>query len=356
MKKILVFNICLLCSVLMVPNMAMAACDVSAYFGRGENLGDRGTRNIDCRLVRSQPEMHKATVCQLYCDNTELKYLVDACEDGYYPVDKHPNTASSYRRCGTLAEVCRAAGRQVSADGKKCDCGGLNYEWSDTELKCVESEDFKACRTASASSNPNERASWTTDHGCVCMNSSEYHWDSTQHKCVKNPTKAECDDISDKVRDIITDNQTEVKWNVTTNKCECIKDADGEDIDNPDDYDIDNVYRCVKKPYVLRREEVERNKPNAVEKQGDINTIIGELEELSKDMGKSHWKNASGGFNTARLASDSVAGVVLGTVGGVITSNVIKKNQVKGGFEDLNCTVGGQRVAGFADEFNVGIQ
>lgn len=356
MKKILVFNICLLCSVLMVPNMAMAECDVSDYFGLGEKLADRGTRNIDCRIVRSQPEMHKATVCQLYCDDTELKYLVDACEDGYYPVDKHPDTASSYRRCGTLAEVCSAANRSVSADGKKCDCGGFDYEWSDTELKCVESDDFKACRTASASRNPDERASWTNDHGCVCMNSLEYHWDSTQHKCVENPIMAECDDISDKVTDIITDNQTKVEWNVTTNKCECITGAAGEDIDNPDDYYIDNVYRCVKKQYVLRREEFNRNKPAANIKQGEINTIIDDLKKLSDDMGKSHWKNASGGFNTARLASDSVAGVVLGTVGGVITSNVIKKNQVKGGFEDINCAVGGQRVAGYADEFNVGIQ
>ena len=56
------------------------------------------------------------------------------------------------------------------------------------------------------------------------------------------------------------------------------------------------------------------------------------------------------------MLSDSIAGVVLGTAGGLITSNVVKKNQVEDGFEDLQCTVGGQVVAGWGDEFRVGIQ
>ena len=68
------------------------------------------------------------------------------------------------------------------------------------------------------------------------------------------------------------------------------------------------------------------------------------------------WKNAEGKFNTARLASDSIAGVVLGTAGGLITSSVVKKNQVEDGFEDLRCTIGGQDVANWGDQFRVGIQ
>ncbi len=68
------------------------------------------------------------------------------------------------------------------------------------------------------------------------------------------------------------------------------------------------------------------------------------------------WKNDEGKFNTARLASDSIAGVVLGTVGGVITSNIIKKNQIENGFENLKCTIGGQTVASYGDEFTVGVK
>lgn len=67
------------------------------------------------------------------------------------------------------------------------------------------------------------------------------------------------------------------------------------------------------------------------------------------------WKNAEGKFNTARLASDATAGVILGTVGGIVSANIIKKKQVEKGFDALNCTIGGQKVAGWGDEFTVGL-
>ncbi len=67
------------------------------------------------------------------------------------------------------------------------------------------------------------------------------------------------------------------------------------------------------------------------------------------------WKNSDGNFNTARLASDSIAGVVLGTTGGVITSKIVKKNQIKSGFESLKCTIAGQDVATYGDDFTVGV-
>ena len=68
------------------------------------------------------------------------------------------------------------------------------------------------------------------------------------------------------------------------------------------------------------------------------------------------WKTADGKFNAVRLASDATAGVVLGTAGGLISNSIIKKNQIKKGFESIVCTVGGQTVADYGDEFTVGIQ
>lgn len=68
------------------------------------------------------------------------------------------------------------------------------------------------------------------------------------------------------------------------------------------------------------------------------------------------WKNSEGKFNTTRLASDLTAGVVLGTVGGVVSGVVIKKKQVEKGFDALHCTVGGQKVADWGDEFNIGLR
>lgn len=86
-----------------------------------------------------------------------------------------------------------------------------------------------------------------------------------------------------------------------------------------------------------------------------INTIANSLKGLTGNLETSVWKNKEGSFNTARLLSDSVAGVVLGTAGGLITSNIVKRNQIKGGFEDIKCTIGGQVVAEFKDDFRVGL-
>ena len=87
-----------------------------------------------------------------------------------------------------------------------------------------------------------------------------------------------------------------------------------------------------------------------------IKKIYSQLNDLSQSLGSSVWKTKEGNFNGARLASDSIAGVVLGTAGGLITSNVIKKNQLSGGFDEIRCSVGGQIVADYGDDFMVGIQ
>ncbi|MBQ2017119.1 MAG: hypothetical protein II208_01155, partial [Alphaproteobacteria bacterium] len=87
-----------------------------------------------------------------------------------------------------------------------------------------------------------------------------------------------------------------------------------------------------------------------------INDAHASLKSMVDSFKVSVWKDEEGKFNTARLASDAIAGVVLGTVGGVVTSSVVKKNQVENGFEDLKCTIGGQVVAEWGDEFRVGIQ
>ena len=96
------------------------------------------------------------------------------------------------------------------------------------------------------------------------------------------------------------------------------------------------------------------------DKQASKKNIIAageKLDSIVAGFGEANvWKNAEGEFNTARLASDSIAGVVLGTAGGLITSSVMKKKQAEQGFEDLKCVIGGQPVAGWGDEFNVGIQ
>ena len=87
-----------------------------------------------------------------------------------------------------------------------------------------------------------------------------------------------------------------------------------------------------------------------------VNSAMSVLNAFAAGEDASVWKNADGKFNTARLASDATAGVVLGTAGGLISNRLIKKNQIKKGFEGISCYVGGQIVADYGDEFTVGMQ
>lgn len=89
--------------------------------------------------------------------------------------------------------------------------------------------------------------------------------------------------------------------------------------------------------------------------QDRVNSAMSVLNAFAAGQDASVWRNADGKFNTARLASDATAGVILGTAGGLISNKVIKKNQIKKGFEGIGCYVGGQVVADFGDEFTVGM-
>ena len=98
-----------------------------------------------------------------------------------------------------------------------------------------------------------------------------------------------------------------------------------------------------------------------IKKERDFGDIVRQIDMAYEQIvpfvegfEKNVWRDENGEFNTARLASDSIAGIVLGTVGGIVTANLVKKAQVKQGFEDIGCYIGGQSVAGYGDEFNVG--
>jgi len=83
----------------------------------------------------------------------------------------------------------------------------------------------------------------------------------------------------------------------------------------------------------------------------NINSFF-DISESNRNV----WRDEEGQFNTARLASDATAGVVLGTVGGIVSAKVIKKKQLEKGFDVLHCTVGGQKMADYGDTFQVSYQ
>ena len=154
--------------------------------------------------------------------------------------------------------------------------------------------------------------------------------------CVLNSAYAAC--ISDAAV------ASGARWKDGSKKCGC---GDKE----PDYYWNIEQELCVKSEKLINQENA--NQITAKVSELDANITKG-LDGWQKTL--SVWKTEEGKFNTARLASDSIAGVVLGTAGGLITSKVVKKNQVKSGFEDIECTVGGQKVADWHDEFTVGVQ
>ena len=206
-----------------------------------------------------------------------------------------------------------------------------------------------------------------------CNETTNAHWDeeAKECKCVEGMylTKAEnnylclpvlddnieIDDVDIELEDISVDigddadlsfvdpriaqcnAKSGAKWNATTKECEC---ADK----------VNTKWNSDKSACV------DTDDARAARATLNISSSIATIKSLTSGLKQSAWKTEEGKFNTARLASDSIAGVVLGTAGGLITSSVVKKHQVKEGFEDIKCAIGGQNVADWGDEFNVGVK
>ncbi len=147
---------------------------------------------------------------------------------------------------------------------------------------------------------------------------------------------------------IVCKKKTGAFWNALARECQCIDEKNTE-------WNADKS-ACVETAAARAARlaaEAQARIDNAYSKISSANEL---LTNTLTTMDISKWKTEEGKFNTARLASDSIAGVVLGTAGGLITSTVVKKQQVKQGFEDIECTIGGQSVASFGDQFIVGVK
>jgi hypothetical protein len=65
------------------------------------------------------------------------------------------------------------------------------------------------------------------------------------------------------------------------------------------------------------------------------------------------WRSAEGGFNTTRLLADAAGGAVIGTAAGVLTNVLMKKSQLKSGYESVQCVYGNAGAAAFGEQFIV---
>ncbi len=317
-----------------------------------------------------------------------------ACKSGYQNIGGKcvSETESAARRAcsntggtwGNGACECNGAFMRTSGDGKTCECISADYEWDPSIKQCkktaatiqaeqeraaTEQEKSKICTQSGGEwknnacvCDANKNLTLGTDGTCDCTNGSER--DATGN-CVKTETTLAYERCVAVGGDVAywVDNQcrcrdVDMEWThdrcvIKANKapCEAASDArwiSGECICNDRDYEFDGG-KCVKKAATILRE-------NQTTTSGRVSQLVSELRGMQDQLKVTVWRDEEGKFNTARLASDSIAAVVLGTTGGLVTSHVVKKNQIKKGFEDIQCTVGGQTVAGWGDEFSVGIQ
>lgn len=221
------------------------------------------------------------------------------------------------------------ADKNLVASGNGCACKSSDYQFIKDSKSCAEKDESVRRRK--------------------CESASDAYWDATALECVCNGAdmvfvygKGQCVESADAA---LCKAAKDTTWNSTTKECKCKK-AGYEFVDG----------KCEESAESIRQREEEAKKQRITQSTAIIGNASQKLDEIMAGLKVSVWKSAEGKFNTARLASDSIAGVVLGTAGGLITSHVVKKNQVKKGFEDIQCVVGGQKVADWADEFTVGIR
>lgn len=272
-------------------------------------------------------------------------------------------------------------GEPANWNGKSCNCGD-RMVWDNKNYKCIAKGDNGGGKTTTkktckelyagyperiACCEAGKDTKWVgslKDGSCSCVDTSK-KWDSAKKQCI-TPVQVVSDCIYNYDVTIVCDYGTTSKTYHETGSqplkesqldglgCTEFNVRFGTDIKKwqqlfgnlCDDEPSSSTTTTVSEPSVVNPLDT---------KIKDAQRIL-EAFKVQAEKDKSVWKTAEGKFNTTRLASDITAGVVLGTVGGVVTGVVIKKNQVKKGFEALHCTVGGQKVAEWGDEFSVGLK
>lgn len=237
------------------------------------------------------------------------------------------STGGVWKKIGCMC----ASDKNLERDGNtKCRCKA-GYEYIDSNNKsqgCKKMNKTMMKEACDAASD----ASWdVSTETCVCNMGDNYVFNYAQKKCLPNDTYAACQKLVA---------AGDARWDNTAKVCTCTKKG----------FEFDGA-QCVE----TAQATAERLTREATQ---TVNSVYSQLTSIHNKFRDdvSVWKNEEGKFNTARLASDSIAGVVLGTTGALVTSHVVKKNQVENGFEDIKCTIGGQNVAGWGDQFRVGIQ
>lgn len=232
-----------------------------------------------------------------------------------------------------------------------------------TKQSCDEKYHGKPKRVYCCLAEEKGIAKWVGDDDtghCECVNPDEI-WDEKTNTCIKKPSETVVDEYIECLYYLNVDIQC--KNGNSFNKNVAVK-LDPNKIKQSECELLKKNMTDLERLITTGQGEISSYSDLIKSVCGDNQGIIGQKEireakakltNFFRDAEKnaSVWKTEDGGFNAARLASDLTAGVVLGTVGGVVSGHVIKKKQIEKGFEVLHCAVGGQTVADWGDEFKI---
>ena len=268
------------------------------------NVCDTGFKKVGGKCV-AESVLRESAQRQQSCVSTGGVWKASACTCA---------TDKNLERDGNTKCRCKAGYEYIDSNNKSQGCKKMNK----TMMK-------EACDAASD-------ASWdVSTETCVCNMGDNYVFNYAQKKCLPNDTYAACQKLVA---------AGDARWEDAAKICTCTKKG----------FEFDGA-QCVE----TAQATAERLTREATQTVNNVYSKLTSIHNKFRDN-VSVWKDAEGNFNTARLASDSIAVVVLGTTGALVTSHVVKKNQVEDGFEDIKCTIGGQNVAEWGDQFRVGIQ
>lgn len=352
-----------------------------------EGVEQSGPTMYTCRTSTFDDkwESYKLGECDDFSDNWEkLEFVNTPYHECYEKVwEDEAFVYVSYCCLSEGAKACFAAkkrGEPANWNGTSCNCGDV-HTWDSKQEKCIPNApnkdkpnpvinppaDKKTCREQRTTTEgkaccdlPKEVAEWTGKE-CRCLVSGmkfverngRGYCEATQSDKTK-PFECNTDTL-----DLIANWSTQCKDNADIMAL-IAKIQEMCRTNTKSEQDFNKLWGSL----------LELQPQNCIQTSNtDVTITITKLTERVNDAysrlvsihnkfrdEKSVWKDKDGNFNTARLASDSIAGVVLGTTGALVTSHVVKKNQVENGFEDIKCTIGGQNVSQWGDQFRVGIQ
>lgn len=321
-----------------------------------KNGGEYSDGKCTCSESRGLKPSDDGKTCKCTTDDHVWDSSKNKCEKDPDVIEREKKKQDCEESGGIWGdEGCVCNGAHLKKIGDECACVS-GYRWNGSI--CVMTDITRSRNECDAAKKADERVKWEGNE-CKCIDNRMVFIDK---KCVLDPKIERCEKIKGAYWD----------WNVSdVDKCRC-KNSEYElrgdaCVLSPDiakcraisgaDW-VDNECKCMNPDMELNGAKtacVETATSIAKKRAGVAYDALRKIHDDFEGK-RSVWKDKSGNFNTARLASDSIAGVVLGTAGGLITSNVVKKNQIESGFEDIKCTIGGQNVADWGDQFRVGIQ